>query len=62
MRKDSCSLAWTHLKLPGFVPTLKPFKEEQVMGNIQKIRKIYHAAVYVRLSKDDDMTNRRKAK
>ena len=23
------------------------------MGNIQKIRKIYHAAVYVRLSKED---------
>ena len=35
------------------VPTLKPFKEEQVMGNIQKIRKIYHAAIYVRLSKED---------
>ena len=24
------------------------------MGNIQKIRKIFHAAVYVRLSKDDE--------
>lgn len=23
------------------------------MGNIQKIRKIYHAAIYVRLSKED---------
>ena len=32
------------------------------MGNIQKIGKIFHAAIYVRLSKDDDMTNRRKAK
>ena len=25
------------------------------MGNIQKIRKIFHAAVYVRLSKDDEL-------
>ncbi len=32
------------------------------MGNIQKIRKIFHAAVYVRLSKDDEKSKGRKAK
>ena len=33
------------------------------MGNIQKIRKIYHAAIYVRLSKEDgDVADKSEAK
>lgn len=36
--------------LPGFVPTEMKIRRNRIMGSIQRI---YHAAIYARISKED---------